>query len=89
MLILNNTFYWQGLIFLEHQLIIDNDFINSNKIEKISAAELIIIFEHYYGIDISDYGLRDFIVDQKKPNLTIHLKSIDHFRELQLRKLIS
>jgi cytidylate kinase len=89
MFILNSTFLWDGKVFLEHQLKIDNDFIKSNNIEKISARELILIYEHYYGIDIGDYGLRDFVVDQRCPNITINLKSIDHFRELQLRKLIS
>jgi|LauGreDrversion4_2_1035121.scaffolds.fasta_scaffold565318_3 hypothetical protein len=88
MYILNNTFLWQGVEVLIHQLIIDDEFIKQNKIEKISASELIMIFEHYYGIDIGDYGLRDFIVDRNLPNLTIHLMGIDHFRQLQFKKLI-
>jgi hypothetical protein len=88
MYILNNTFLWQGVEVLNHQLIIDDEFIKQNKIEKISASELIMIFEHYYGIDIGDYGLRDFIVDRNLPNLTIHLMGIDHFRQLQFKKLI-
>lgn len=86
---LNNTFKWQGTVCLEHKLIIDNDFIKSNNIERISAGELILIFNHYYGIDIGDYGLLDVIIDQKSPNLTINIKTLDQFRELQLRKLIS
>lgn len=85
---LKNTFYWQGSICLYHELIIDDDFIKKNNIVKITASELILIFENYYGIDIGDYGLRDFIVDPRSPNLQIHLKSVDHFRELQLRKII-
>jgi cytidylate kinase len=85
---LNNTFFWQAEICLIHELIIDEDFIKSNNISEIAARELILIFEHYYGIDIGDYGLRDIIIDQRSPNLTIHIKTIDQFRELQLRKLI-
>ncbi len=85
---LHNTFFWQGSVCLIHELIIDKDFIESNNIKKISAAELILIFDHYYGIDIGDYGLMDIIIDQRSPNLTVHIKTIDQFRELQLRKLI-
>lgn len=85
---LQNTFFWQKNVCLEHELLIDDEFIRSNNIVNISAYELILIFNHYYGIDISDYGLRDFILDPRSPNLTIHIKTIDQFRELQLRKLI-
>jgi hypothetical protein len=89
MYILNNNFFWQGVEVLKHQLVIDENFIKENKIERVSAGELILIFEHYYGIDIGDYGLMDVIIDKNSPNLTIHLKGIDHFRQLQLNKLIS
>jgi hypothetical protein len=89
MYILKNTFLWQGVEVLKHQLIIDEDFIKKNKIERVSASELILIFEHFYSIDIGDYGLRDVLIDQENSTLTIHLKDIDDFRELQLRKLIS
>ena len=89
MYLLKNTFLWQGAEVLKHQLLIDEDFIKKNKIERVSASELILIFEYFYGIDISDYGLRDVLIDQENSTLTIHLKDIDDFRELQLRKLIS
>jgi hypothetical protein len=89
MYLLKNTFLWQGAEVLKHQLLIDEDFIRKNKIKTVSAAELILIFEYFYGIDIGDYGLRDVLIDQENSTLTIHLKDIDDFRELQLRKLIS
>jgi hypothetical protein len=89
MYLLKNTFLWQGAEVLKHQLLIDEDFIRKNKIKTVSAAELILIFEYFYGIDIGDYGLRDVLIDQESSTLTIHLKDIDDFRELQLRKLIS
>lgn len=86
---LHNTFFWQGEVCLIHELIIDQDFVKDNNICKISTRELILIFEYYYGIDIGDYGLMDILIDPRSPNLTIHIKTIDQFRELQLRKLIS
>lgn len=89
MYLLKNTFLWQGSEVLKHHLLIDEDFIKKNKIERVSASELILIFEHYYGVDIGDYGLRDVLIDQENSTLTIHLKDIDDVRELQLRKLIS
>ncbi len=89
MYLLKNTFFWQGSEVLKHQLLIDEDFIEKNKIKTVSAAELILIFEYFYGIDIGDYGLRDVLINQQNSTLTIHLKNIEDFRELQLRKLIS
>ncbi len=88
MYILKNTFLWQGAEVLKHQLLIDEEFIRKNKIERVSSTELILIFDYFYGIDIGDYGLRDVIIDQKNSSLTIHLKDIDDLRVLQLRKLI-
>jgi cytidylate kinase len=89
MYLLKNTFLWQGAEVLKHQLLIDEDFIKKNKIERVSASELILIFEYFYGIDIGDYGLNDVLINQENSTLTIHLKDIDDFRVLQLRKLIS
>ncbi len=89
MYLLKNTFLWQGAEVLKHQLLIDEDFIKKNKIERVSASELILIFEYFYGIDIGDYGLNDVLINQENSTLTIHLKDIDDFRQLQLNKLIS
>jgi hypothetical protein len=85
--LLNTTFLWEGKEYLKHSLILDEEFVSKNNIKKVGVAELILIFEHYYGLDIGNYGLRDFIVHQDKPNLTIHLKSIDEVRQIQLLNL--
>ena len=74
---LNTTFLWEGTEYLKHSLILDEEFISKNNIQKIVAAELILIFEHYYDLDVGD----------DKPNLTIHLKSIDEVRQIQLLNL--
>ena len=87
MYLLNTTFHWEGNEYFKHSLIIDKEFVDKNNIKKIGAVELILIFEHYYGLDIGDYGLREFIVHPDKPNLSIHLKSIDEVRQIQLLNL--
>jgi hypothetical protein len=40
---LNTTFLWEGNEYLKHSLILDEEFISKNNIQKIVAAELILI----------------------------------------------
>ena len=53
----------------------------------INAGGLILIFKHYYNIDIGDYGLRDCIIDNNEPKITLHLKERD-FREIYLSEIL-
>jgi cytidylate kinase len=85
----NTTFLWQDQMVLQHQLILDTEFCKKNKIvDKIKSKELVEIFEHYYGIDISDFGFKSFEIKHKQTNLKISLKGVEQLRQLQLRKLL-
>lgn len=83
-----NKFLWKNDLVLEHYLELDNNFLVENQISKITETELIKIFEHFYGIDISDYGFSKFTITDSHTKLTIHLKQVDQLRQLQLRKLL-
>jgi len=83
-----NTFKWKDQIIKEHKLLVDDDFLKSNNIsESIGASGLILIFKHYYNIDIGDYGLREFTIDRDSPRLTIDLREED-FREILLSDIL-
>lgn len=85
---LTNKFFWENSLILEHELEIDLDFLTKYDVTQISEKELIKIFDHYYGIDISDYGLRNFVITEPQTNLQIQIKGVDQLRQLQLRKLL-
>ena len=83
-----NTFKWNGKIIKDHKLLVDYEFLKSNNIsDTIGAGGLILIFKHYYNIDISDYGLRECIIDNNEPKITLHLKEED-FREIYLSEIL-
>jgi len=83
-----NTFKWKDQIIKEHKLLVDDNFLKSNNIsESIGASGLILIFKHYYNIDIGDYGLREFTIDRDSPRLTIDLREED-FREILLSDIL-
>ena len=89
-----NTFKWKdkdgkyNQIIKEHRLLVDCEFLKSNNIsDVINAGGLILIFKHYYNIDIGDYGLRDCIIDNNEPKITLHLKESD-FREILISDIL-
>ena len=42
----------KGLIISEHDLILDDAFMNRYQITKFQGSELIIIFKHFFDLDI-------------------------------------
>jgi hypothetical protein len=89
-----NTFKWKdkdgkyNQIIKEHRLLVDCEFLKSNNIsDVINASGLILIFKHYYNIDIGDYGFRDCIIDNNEPKITLHLKERD-YREIIISDIL-
>ena len=83
-----NTFKWNGEVIKEHKLLVDCEFLKSNNIsDVINAGGLILIFKHYYNIDIGDYRLHECIIDNNEPKITLHLKERD-FREIYLSEIL-
>jgi len=89
MIELNSTFKWNDQVIKEHKIIIDDEFLRLNNIEKtIGASGLILIYQHYYNIDIGDYGLMDIIISENEPKITLFLKESD-FREIYLNDILN
>ena len=83
-----NTFKWKGQIIKEHKLLVDCEFLKSNNIsDVINTSGLILIFKHYYNIDIGDYRLHECIIDNNEPKITLHLKESD-FREILISDIL-
>ena len=83
-----NTFKWNGKVIKEHKLLVDCEFLKSNNIsDVINSGGLILIFKHYYNIDIGDYGLRECIIDNNAPKITLNLKEED-FREILISDIL-
>ena len=83
-----NTFKWKGQIIKEHKLLVDCEFLKSNNIsDVINTSGLILIFKHYYNIDIGDYRLHECIIDNNEPKITLHLKERD-FREILISDIL-
>ncbi len=88
MIVFLNTFKWNDQIIKEHELIVDDEFLESNNIsDTIGAGGLILIFKHYYNIDIGDYGLKEVVIDNNSSKITLHLKEED-FREVYLSDIL-
>jgi hypothetical protein len=89
MIELNSTFKWNDQVIKEHKITIDDEFLRLNNIKKnIGASGLILIYQHYYNIDISDYGLMDIIISESVPKITLFLKESD-FREIYLNDILN
>ena len=83
-----NTFKWKGQIIKDHKLLVDCEFLKSNNIsDVINTSGLILIFKHYYNIDIGDYRLHECIIDNNEPKITLHLKERD-FREILISDIL-
>jgi hypothetical protein len=66
----------------------DCEFLKSNNIsDLINTSGLILIFKHYYNIDIGDYRLHECIIDNNEPKITLHLKESD-FREILISDIL-
>jgi hypothetical protein len=84
-----NVFLWENSVVLEHEIEIDQEFITKHNIQDITPKELKLVFEHFYGVDLAGFeGMRKFVIKEPVTKLTIHLKGLDQFRQLQLLKLL-
>ncbi len=66
-----------------------NVFVLKYELRKFGTAEIILLFEHFYKIDINEYTISDIIFDGS--NIRVNLKDEDiiKIRERKINTILS
>ncbi len=78
----------KGLIISEHDLILDDAFMNRYQITKFQGSELIIIFKHFFDLDINQYRLSDMTIKQGEITIFINDKDLEEMRNKKLNSIL-